>query len=215
MSRASSLLVGVGNVLWHDDGAGVYAALHAARLGLGRRLDVWEAGACGFDAAGELEGRRRVVLVDAIDAGLTPGTVVVLRPEELQPATRSGVSLHDAHVLDALAETRLLRRAPRRVRFVAVQVADVSVGLGLSPALVAALPRLVREALRELGIRSVAVPAWAEYGEPCRTEARDRERSATQGRRAQSASQAMLELCTTTPTAGWGSPQDEEGAPWN
>ncbi|MCG3126346.1 MAG: Hydrogenase 2 maturation protease [Phycisphaerae bacterium] len=151
-TRSCNLLLGVGNVLRRDDGVGVYAARRVRGHALAGRLDVCEAGACGFEAGATLAGRHRVVVVDAIDAGLTPGAIVVLRTDELRPAIRTGVSLHDAHVLDALAETRLLGCAPGRVRFVAVQVCDVSAGIGLSPPVAAAVPGVVRVALNELGL---------------------------------------------------------------
>jgi hydrogenase maturation protease len=169
--RPSNLLLGVGNVLRRDDGVGVYVARWVSRLPLGGRLDVLDAGACGFDTAGELEGRERVVIVDAIDAGLAPGRVLVMGADELRPSIRTGVSLHDAHVLDALAELRLLGSVPARVRFVAVQVADVSPGLGLSAAVAAAVPRVVRVALSTLGlaglVRQCAAAGLSAPWTPC------------------------------------------------
>lgn len=169
-ARRPRLLLGVGNVLRRDDGAGVFAARAAARLRLGR-LEAYDGGCGGIDLADVLESRPRVVIVDAIDAGLRPGATARIAPEQLRPAIRTGVSLHDLHLLDALAELRLLHRAPRRVIVIGVQVADISVGIGLSPPVERALPGVIRSALRELGlpapaevpyVREALVPAAAD-----------------------------------------------------
>lgn len=149
--RAPKLLIGIGNLLRGDDGVGVRAARLAAALPLPADVEVVDGGTVGLDAADLLERRERVVIVDAIDADATPGTIFRLKPEELYPACRGGISVHDFHVLDALEQTRLLGRAPHAVVVLAVQVADVSAGIGLSPPVAGALERVVRAALGELG----------------------------------------------------------------
>jgi hydrogenase maturation protease len=150
--RAPKLLVGIGNLLRGDDGVGVRAAQLAAALPLPAEVEVLEVGSAGLDAADVLEARERVVVVDAIDAGAAAGTIFRLEPGELCPACRSGISVHDFHLLDALEQTRLLGRAPNAVVVLAVQVGDVSAGIGLSPAVSGALGRVIEAALDELGV---------------------------------------------------------------
>ena len=165
--RAPVLLVGVGNLLRRDDGVGVYAARAlASRVARPELLaevqaevqaeveiEVVEAGTAGLTLAPLLERRARVVVVDAIEAGAEPGAVFCLPPEALEPASASGLSLHDVHLLHALAETELLERAPAEVVVFAVQVGDVSSGIGLSPAVERALPGLYARVTRALGAR--------------------------------------------------------------
>jgi hydrogenase maturation protease len=145
-------MVGIGNVLRHDDGVGVRVAQRLAALLRHPDVEVLEAGTAGMDIAAALECRDHVVVADAIEAHWAPGTIVRLAPEELESYGRSGLSVHDLHLLDALAETRLLEVAPNRVVTLAVQVSDTSPGIGLSPAVARAFPRLLRLALRELGL---------------------------------------------------------------
>jgi hydrogenase maturation protease len=160
--RAAKLFLGVGNVLWHDDGVGVRAAQIMAECPLPPDVEVYDAGTVGLDAAIALERRRLVVVADAIDAGAEPGTVFRFRPEELRPYARSAFSLHDVHLLDALDETRLLGTAPAEVVVLAVQVGDVSSGLGLSPPVEASMERLLNLAAKALGLPSPSVdPATA------------------------------------------------------
>jgi hydrogenase maturation protease len=154
MNRPPKLFVGMGNVLCRDDGIGVRAAAELAHRSLPRDIEVYDAGTVGLDAASVLELRKLIVIADAIDAGAAPGTIFRLSPEELRLKQISGLSLHDLNLLDALAETRMMGRAPERVVALCVQVADTSPGMELSPQVSRALPRLVRLALRELEMRS-------------------------------------------------------------
>jgi hydrogenase maturation protease len=144
--------VGVGNILQRDDGIGVRAAEVMANLPLPPDVDVYDADASGVAAAHVLERRELVVVVDAIDAGDEAGAIYRLGPDELRPHEHSGMSLHDLHFLDALEETRLLGTAPDKVVILAVQVADVSTGIGLSPAVEASLDRVLELAARELDL---------------------------------------------------------------
>ena len=151
-TRAPKLLIGIGNILRGDDGVGVEVVTRLARLSLPVDVEVYEAGTAGAELAAVLEDRELVVVVDAIDAGQPAGAVFRLAPETLQPAARGGLSMHDMHVLHALDETRLLGTAPREVAILAVQVANVALGIGLSPAVDAVVERVVELAARELGI---------------------------------------------------------------
>jgi hydrogenase maturation protease len=148
--RASKLVVGVGQVLKHDDGVGVRAVEVLASLPLPPDVEVFDAGVGGWELADQFMGRELVIIIDAIDAGEEPGAVFRLGPDELRPQHVTGMSLHDLHLLDALEETRLLGAAPGRVVVFAIQEQDVSAGLGLTPAVEAALDRTLRLILREL-----------------------------------------------------------------
>ena len=150
--RSSKLLIGVGNVLRHDDGVGVRAAERLTGLGLLPEIEVFDAGSVGLGAAQFLEGRELVVVVDAIDAGATPGTVFQLTPEQIRPYIRSDISLHDLHLLDALNETLLLGTTPEKVVVLAVQGGDWSAGIGLSPAVEAALEQVIHLAGKMLEV---------------------------------------------------------------
>jgi hypothetical protein len=54
--------------------------------------------------------------------------------------------------MDAWNQTRLLGTSPDELVILAVEVADVSAGIGLSPPVLRALPRLLEIAVRELGL---------------------------------------------------------------
>jgi len=151
--RAPKLVVGIGNILQRDDGVGVRVLETLASLPLPEEVELYEAGTAAIELASIIEGRELVVAIDAIDAGERPGAIFRFEPDQLRPLIRSAVSLHDVHFLDALDEARLLGRAPKRVVIFAVQVADVSVGIGLTPAVEAAVPTLARLVAEQLEVQ--------------------------------------------------------------
>jgi hydrogenase maturation protease len=152
IERAPKLFVGVGNVLKTDDGVGVRAAEVMGQLALPSDVEVYDAGTVGIEASAELEGRDLVVVVDALEANDEPGAVFRFTPDQLRPYISSAVSLHDIHLLDALDETRLMGNQPKTVIIYAIQVADVSTGIGLSPEVEKALQKTLGLAGADLGL---------------------------------------------------------------
>jgi len=166
-ARAPKLCVGVGNVLRRDDGVGVRAAEILAGMPLPPQVEVYEAGTAALGLTSVIEGREKVVGIDAMHAGARPGAVFRLTPAHLRACFHAGLSLHEVHFLDALEETLLLGTPPREVVILAVQVGDVSTGIGLSPAVERAVDRVVELALHELGLPNTAGGACATCGELC------------------------------------------------
>ena len=145
------LILGFGNTLRRDDGAGAVAArLLAADPRLQRAdVEVREAYQLLPEMSLDLAEATLVVFVDADARGL-PGSIEV-HPIDPETAARDdadargepGASSH--HVgggeLLALAAT-LTGRSPRAVA-IGIGVADLEVGEGLSPAVESALPKVI------------------------------------------------------------------------
>lgn len=62
---------------------------------------------------------RRVIILDAMHAGLAPGSVRLLRPEQLEGAGR--FSSHDMGVAEALALADVLGRLPDKLVIVGIE----------------------------------------------------------------------------------------------
>ena len=159
--RPPRLLLGLGNPLMGDDGV----AWHLVeRLRSAPRLppdaEVAWGGADLLACAGLLEGRERVVLLDAIE-GETPGEVVRLDPWREGLEERS-IGAHALSVLEAL---RLLCHtssdlASTDVLLLGMTVTEVKVGERLSPALEELLPQVIERVLAELPWSSSSRRAW-------------------------------------------------------
>lgn len=162
------LVAGMGNVLRGDDGFGVVVAQRLIEGHLPGGVRVLELGIGGIHLVQELmEPVDAVVVVDAVDLGRPPGTVLVVRPDVLDPNAMSLRARHD-HLADmhyatperALMLARGLGALPAGVWLVGCQPVDAErVGHGLSPEVAGAVDVAVAE-LRRL-VASLGVD-WPE-----------------------------------------------------
>ena len=83
--RREVLVLGIGNMLWADEGFGVRAveALNAAYAYPAPAVQLLDGGTLGLNLLEFVEASSRVLVFDAVDFGLPPGTLKVLRDDEV------------------------------------------------------------------------------------------------------------------------------------
>jgi len=151
--RGDTLLLGIGNLLWADDGFGVraLAALHQAyRFPASVRLI--DGGTQGLYLLPCVEAARRLLVFDAIDCGLAPGTLRVLRDGAIDLSLGAGkLSPHQSGFVEVLAHAALAGRAPEQTVLIGVQPAQLGdFGGSLSEPVRARLPDALALALAVL-----------------------------------------------------------------
>jgi len=146
MSRV--VVLGLGNGLMRDEGVGARAA-ERLRLVAPPEVEVIEAPTLGPATLPEVEGATHLLILDAVDAGRQPGTIIEVEPSALGSRGAS-LSAHDFVVADLLVMLEHVGRSPERSLVLGVQPAVVGPGAELSPAVERALPGLVRTALSVL-----------------------------------------------------------------
>jgi hydrogenase maturation protease len=156
-----TLVLGLGNPILTDDGVGIHVVRAAAarfpdsRSPIpGSQLTFSEASVGGLRLLDVLTGYDRVVMIDAIQTrGGTPGDVYRFHPSDLQASRHSGSS-HDLTLSGALTlGRRLAMELPddENLDILAVEVEDVlSFGEECTPAVTAAIPRVVQTILDEI-----------------------------------------------------------------
>jgi hydrogenase maturation protease len=149
-ARAATVVLGIGNILLRDDGFGVRVVEALESHGLPGGVEALDGATAGVDLVDMIEGRDRVILVDALRAEGVPGTIMRLRGDELEIYDGHAMSLHQIGFVEALRMSRLLGVPPREVVVFGVIPAEITYGLDLSPAVAAAVPKAVRLVLAEL-----------------------------------------------------------------
>ena len=129
-SRTPVLVLGLGNVVCTDDGAGI-AAIHKLirEYAMPEGVVAVDGGTLGLSLLPLVDNARQVILVDAVAAEGAPGTQVRIEGDEVAPAVYERLSPHQIGVADLLAGASLLDRYP---------------------AVDAAIPRLVERVVEEL-----------------------------------------------------------------
>lgn len=121
------LILGVGNILWADEGFGVRAVeeLHA-RYVFPESVTLVDGGTQGLSLLPMVEDARILVLLDAVDFGLVPGTLHIADGDEVpRRLTAKKMSLHQTNILDVLGLARLAGRFPPQLRLIGVQPLDL------------------------------------------------------------------------------------------
>lgn len=134
-----TLIAGFGNPLRGDDGFGVEVVRRLGTMSLGDETTVIDVGTGGIHLAHELlSGYDRVVIVDAMAQGKTPGTLSILEVTEVDP--ESDIDLHLVLPARALGVAKALGALPRQILLVGCEPAEVDeLTLELSPSVSAAI----------------------------------------------------------------------------
>lgn len=156
-TRIPLLVLGLGNVLCGDDGAGVIA-LHRLRryYELPDDVRLVDGGTLGLDLLALVAASDRVVIIDAVRADDPPGTIVVLEDDEVAPAVYERLSPHQVGVADLIAGASLVDEYPDDVVIVGVVPETTDLQFGCSPAVEANLPALLDRVIAELAQRGAS-----------------------------------------------------------
>lgn len=153
------LVAGVGQVLRGDDGFGVEAVRRLAEMDLGESVRVIETGTGGINLVTSLYDPTDVLIVlDAVDHGREPGTVMVIEPEvadvDDMPQLERWDFLADMHYTkpeSAFMLAKALGVLPERFLIVGCQPKETEIlEVGLSPPVAAAVEVAVAEVNRLL-----------------------------------------------------------------
>jgi hydrogenase maturation protease len=144
-------IIGVGNILMMDEGIGVRVIEELRRRELPEGVDLFDAGTAIMDLMGDLRDYDRLIIVDAVQGGSPPGTLYRFRPEDLgkKLGGSGAMSLHQVSLLDGLALERLATGRTYDITIIGVEPERVEMGLELSAALHASLPKIAEVVLGE------------------------------------------------------------------
>ncbi len=143
-------VIGVGNILLCDEGVGVHVAQELSRRAALPGVEYLDGGVAGAALLSLIEDQEKVVVIDAVDAPLPPGTVIRLLPHELRRPDGVRYSLHDVNLADTIDLMRLRGTLPEML-ILGVVPADIGTyRIGLSETLSGSLDAIVGKIDREI-----------------------------------------------------------------
>ncbi len=147
--RRPILILGIGNILLRDEGVGVRVIETLRQQEIPDTINLVDGGTSGADLIDILADRRKVIIVDAVDAGKAPGTVIRFEEDDLENIPNSALSLHELGIAETLKMTSKLNCKPKEVVFFGIQPKDISPGLELSDEIAEIVPIVAKKALKE------------------------------------------------------------------
>ena len=137
-------LIGVGNVLFNDEGAGVYAVRYLEKnYDFLPRIDIIDGGTLGVRLSECFLEYEKVFLVDTVSIEDAPGSIYLLPAEELAGLGATRQTVHEVEVTQMLETCRLAGECAE-VSIVGIIPEDIrSVAFGLSKVVEQRFPDLI------------------------------------------------------------------------
>ncbi len=109
MGRSKIAVIGLGNYLLCDEGAGLHTIDLLRNKKFSKNVDLVDAGTPGMNLLHQFEDRKKIIFVDSGNCGLNPGEFIRFRPDEVKSRkTRKNYSLHEFDLISFLESARSL-----------------------------------------------------------------------------------------------------------
>jgi len=126
-----TLILGIGNVLLRDEGAGVFAIRQLADLAAQRDdIELMDGGTLSFSLAGAIEDADNLIVIDAAQYDGEPGTTRVFVGEQMDEFIGSNrkCSVHEVSLIDLMAIALLAGQLPRQRALIGIQPQTIEWG---------------------------------------------------------------------------------------
>jgi hydrogenase maturation protease len=149
--KPNALVLAVGNFLLQDEGLGVRALERLLdSYVLPPEVEAIDGGTMGLDLLPYFVGLTDLLLIDAVETGQEPGTIVRLEGDAIPAALALKMSVHQVGLQEVLATSKLQGTAPSRIVLWGMQPASFEWELRLSPIVEARIGALVDAVVGEL-----------------------------------------------------------------
>jgi len=153
MKKTELLVLGIGNILWADEGFGVRCAeaMNAAYQ-FDASVIVLDGGTQGLYLLPYLEDARRLIVFDAVDYGKTPGEMVIAKDDQVPRFMGAKkMSLHQTGFQEVIACASLADRLPESMILIGVQPEQLEdFGGSLRDVVKQQIPRAIEVALLQM-----------------------------------------------------------------
>ena len=142
------LIVGIGNLLCCDEGIGVHVIQEMNKMELPTYIELIDIGTSTMDLISYLEGVRKLIVIDAMKAEGTPGTIYKSKPEDLLLKGAGPISLHEIGLLETLSMAKKMGMEINTV-IIGVEPKVLDWGMELSEEVKNKIPAIIEAVLKE------------------------------------------------------------------
>ncbi|MBC2721766.1 HyaD/HybD family hydrogenase maturation endopeptidase [Desulfosporosinus sp.] len=144
-----TVIIGIGNILLQDDGVGVHVVNQLENETLPSTIELVDGGTSTLDTLSYFLDYRKVIVVDCLRAGLKPGTIYKIQPEDIKNYQKENLSIHDVQILDVVKMANMMGQYPEVVIF-GIEPKKISVNLEMTDLMYAKLPEVIANIKKEL-----------------------------------------------------------------
>ncbi len=146
-----TVVLGVGNELFKDEGVGVHAVriLQTKLPPSGSDVEVIDSGTSP-EIWPLIDGADKLIIVDAVRGGCEPGTIYRFTPQQIVAERGLITSVHQMGILENLSLMELVGGKPKETVIIGVEPAELEPGLELSAKLQERMPKIIQTVLGEI-----------------------------------------------------------------
>ena len=149
--RSPVLVLGMGNLLLEDEGLGVRALeILQKRYEIPPEVELLDGGTTGMGLLDDISEREHLIVLDAVQTGDPPGTLVRLAGDDVPVYFSMRISPHQLGLSDVLATLELSGEKPAEVVVLGLVPQSLEMSLELSELIKSKLGDLAGAAVREL-----------------------------------------------------------------
>ncbi|AHV97381.1 HyaD/HybD family hydrogenase maturation endopeptidase [Paenibacillus sabinae] len=146
-------VIGIGNILLKDDGIGVHTIRELEKEDLPSTVELVDGGTSTLAMLSYFLECRKIIVIDALKAGLEPGTIYRIRPEDLKSYEKGNLSIHDVQIFDVVRMARMLGAAPDVIIF-GIEPQEIGFELEMTDLMRSKIPDIIGLLKQELGFAS-------------------------------------------------------------
>ena len=157
MNRSLKILVaGVGNLLKHDDGLGIHLIEKLKEINLPDNVEIMDLGTSGMDILYHSENFDKIIFLDAIKVGKSPGTVYRIKPRDVEVGENSlrdiiYMSMHEIDLEKVIALGRKLGQMPNDIVIIGCEPKETNmIKIALTKEVKTAIPNIIQLVLEEI-----------------------------------------------------------------
>lgn len=139
-------ILALGNLLRQDEGIGVHI-LRALEGKVPEEVELLDGGTLGLELLDFLESKKRLIILDAVNAGVSPGEVVEWNKEEVPMYMTAKLSMHQMSFAEVLYWAHLSGGFPDEIVVIGIQPDCLEWGTDPTVKTAAAIPSAVHKVL--------------------------------------------------------------------
>jgi len=139
-------ILGLGNFVRQDEGVGIHLLQQLAKI-LPPEIDVLDGGTGGLFLIEFVENARRLIVLDAVEAGVKPGEIVIWRENEVPRYMSNKLSVHQMNFAEVLYWSNFQERFSDEIVVVGIQPECLEWGTELTKTVQKSLSKAVDEVL--------------------------------------------------------------------
>ena len=148
--QKKTVILGVGNLLLTDEGVGVHVINKMMEMDFPPEVELVEGGVDGLYLMNVVTSTDRLIVIDAVKGGGSPGSIYRFEPKDLEPNIDTfKMSVHQIGVLEVIRLSCLVGEVPKTT-IIGIEPKSVEMGMELTSEIQAKVPRIIELVLDEL-----------------------------------------------------------------